>query len=169
MLSFIQQQSRLVQIGIVIVVLFIAGIVFALFLPSRGTVQAPTIQGPAGKQAPLFSDLRLGTPVRPSFATQKNPPIKQKTEYTVNEPIMLQGTTTAAATEPVEVTARLVDEQSKIISLSPSSVTLGVGTNSFCCWNIKTPGTYTMQVFRPDSVVTRLQIKIVKDFESMTK
>lgn len=166
--DFYQNNKRVVQIAGVIILLFIAGILFALFLPSRGTVQEELGEQKVGKQAPLFSDLRLGTPVRASFATQKNPPIKQKTEYTVNEQIMLQGTTTAAATGPVEITVRLVDEKSSIISMNPSKVTLDKGTNSYCCWDIKTPGQYTMQVFRPDSVVTRLPIKIVKDFESQT-
>lgn len=167
--DFLQHNSKLVKIIGAVVVLFIAGILFALFLPSRGTVLDTPAQQTGSKQNPLFSDLRIGTPVRPSFATQKNPPIKQKTEYTASEPIMLQGTTTAAATGPVEVTVRLVDEKSAIVSLSPSKATFGLGTNSYCCWNIQTPGQYTMQVFRPDSIVTRIPLKIVKDFETTTK
>lgn len=166
--DFLEQHSKLVKITGAVAVLFIAGILFALFLPSRGTV-SDTPEQKAGKQSPLFSDLRIGTPVRPSFATQKNPPIKQKGEYTVSEPIMLQGTTTSAATGPVEVTVRLVDEKSAIVSLSPSKATFGLGTNSYCCWTVKTPGQYTMQVFRPDSIVTRIPLRIVRDFETTTK
>lgn len=158
-----------VKIASVVAGLFVAGILFALFLPSRGTEQLPQANPPEGKQPPLFSDLRLGTPVRPSFATQVNPPIKQKTEYTTVEPIMLQGTTTSSATKPVTISVRLVDEQSNIISLKPSTATFALGTNSYCCWDIKTPGQYVFQVFRPDSVVTRLPIKIVKDFETTTQ
>lgn len=155
-----------VKIILIVSGIFIAGTLFALFLPNRGTEQLPEAELPAGKQPPLFSDLRLGTPVRAEFAKQKNPPIKQKTEYTTSEPIMLLGTTTSSATKPVEVHVRLVNEQSTIISLKPASVTFDLGTNSYCCWKIETPGQYVLQIFRPDSVVTRLPIKIVKDFEA---
>ncbi|HLC48915.1 MAG TPA: hypothetical protein VJI96_00830 [Candidatus Andersenbacteria bacterium] len=155
-----------IHIAAVVFILFTAGIVFALFLPSRGTEKIPTEEKPAGNQPPLFSDLRLGTPVRPDFATQVNPPIKQKTEYTVSEQIMLQGTTTSSAKEKVEVTVRLVDAKSTISNLSPSKITFSPGTNSYCCWTIKSPGEYVLQVFRPDSIVTRLPIKITKDFET---
>ena len=158
--------TKPVKITLIVTGIFIAGIFFALFLPSRGTEELPQAEQPAGKQPPLFSDLRLGTPVRQEFASQKNPPIKQKTEYTTNEAIMLQGTTTQFASKPVPISVRLIDEKSNIISLKPSTATFALGTNSYCCWDIKTPGQYVMQVFRPDSVVTRLPIKIVKDFET---
>jgi len=161
--------TKLVKIICIVLGLFIGGALLALLLPSTGVELLPQAEQPVGKQPPLFSDLRLGTPVRPEFATQKNPPIKQKTEYTTSEPIMLLATTTSSATKPIEVSVRLVDEQSTIISLRPSTATFALGTNSYCCWNIKTPGQYVLQVFRPDSVITRLPIKIVKDFETTTK
>ena len=164
--DYIQNNTKLLKIVGIVFVLLIAGVLFALFLPSRGTVPVDQEEKPTDKLPPLFSDLRIGTPVRAEFATQKNPPIKQKSEYTASELIMLRGTTTSAATKPVEVTVRLVDEKSSITSMSPSKVTLDVGTNSYCCWTIKTPGQYIMQVFRPDSVVTRIPLKIVKDFET---
>ncbi len=164
--DFIQNNSKVLKIIGLVVVLFIAGTLVALFLPSSGTVPVSEGEIPTGKQNPLFSDLRLGTPVRPEFATQKNPPIKQKSEYTVGELIMLQGTTTQSATGPVEVTVRLVDDKSAIHSLSPSTITLPVGTNTFCCWAITTPGRYTMQIFRPDSIVTRIPLIIAKEFNT---
>ncbi len=153
------------KIAGVVAVLFISGILFAFFLPKKEV--APASQNTqVSSTAHLFSDFRLGTPVRPEFATQSNPPIKQKAEYTIQEQIMLQGTTTSSATGPVEVTVRLVDEKSTITELSPSRVTLQKGTSAFCCWVIPTPGDYTVQIFRPDSVITRLPIKIVRDFGS---
>lgn len=153
------------KLALVAAILFISGIVFAFFIPTKQTTPVAE-QGQTSDQQPLFSDLRLGTPVRPEFATQPNPPIRQQSEYSVQDLIMLQGTTTPAATGPVEITARLVDEKSTIIPLSPNTVTLQKGTSSFCCWTISTPGQYTIQLFRPDSVVTRLPIRIVKDFGS---
>lgn len=161
--------TKLVKTICIVCILLISGILFALFLPSRGTVPIDQIEQPTDKQQPLFSDLRLGTPVRAEFATQKNPPIKQKSEYTASELIMLRGTTTSAATKPVEITVRLVDEKGSIVSLKPSTVTLNTETNTFCCWEIKTPGQYIMQIFRPDSIVTRIPINIVKDFETTTQ
>lgn len=168
MITFFQNNRKLLIIIGIIIVLFIAGIGVASFLPSSGIIPTPQDETPTGKQKPLFSDLRIGTPVRPEFASQKNPPIKQKSEYTVNEPIMLQGTTTQSATSPVEVTVRLVDSKSAVKSLSPSSITLPVGTNSFCCWSVATPGQYTMQVFRPDSVITRIPLRIVQEYNTTT-
>ncbi len=146
-------------------ILFIGGIWFALLLPNRPYQGGE--EEPRGSSIPLFSDLRLGTPVRPEFANQENPPIKQKTEYTILEPIMLRGTTTDAATDTLSLDVRLVDSKSKIISLDPGTVSLEPGTSSYCCWVVNTPGQYTMQIFRPDSVVTTLPIKIVSDFSSL--
>ncbi len=165
MVPFLQQNKRLFQIAGIIFALFVAGIIFAFFIPSD--TSSPDTQ-PVGNQPSQFLDLRLGTPVRAEFASQKNPPIKQKSEYTVKEPIMLQGTTTSSATQPVEVTVRLVNELNTVVPLSPGSVTIQPGTNSFCCWNIESPGEYVIQIFRPDGVITRLPIRIVKDFESIS-
>lgn len=158
------------KIAIVIfigIILFVGGIWFALLLPDN-TYQ--DTRGPSDTTSvPLFSDLRLGTPVRAEFANQKNPPIKQKSEYTVNELIMLRGTTTEAATDSVSLDVRLVDDKSRIVPLTPSSVSLAPGTNSYCCWTIETPGKYTMQIFRPDSIISTLPITIVRDYTTLSQ
>lgn len=159
--------QRIVLIIVGVIVLFLGGIWFATLTP--GTPQAEPskpFDTTAGNQ-PLFTDLRLGTPVRATFATQKNPPIKQKTDYTVNELIMLQATTNTSVTSPVSVSVRLVDSASKITSLTPSSVTLDPGTSSYCCWNITTPGKYIIQVLRPDSITTSLPITITRDLSTL--
>lgn len=163
--------QKIVIIAVTVLILFIGGIWFATLLPNNNNQDSQStapFDGAQGKQ-PLFTDLRLGTPVRASFASQKNPPIKQKTDYTVNELIMLQTTTTAAVTQPVDVSVRLVDSTSKITSLKPGNITLNPGTSSYCCWTIPTPGTYNIQVLRPDSITTSLPITITRDLSTLAK
>lgn len=158
--------QKIIFLAIAIVVLFIGGVWFATILPDNQ--QSTADQHTSEIQStPLFSDLRLGTPVRASFATQKNPPIKQKMDYTVKEPIMLQGTVIPSVTNPITVSVRLVDSASKITELQPASITLGPGTTSYCCWTISTPGTYTVQVLRPDSITTALPITITRDLSAI--
>lgn len=160
--------QKIVVAAITIVILFIGGIWFATLLPDQQETAQDSSLSTIVKQ-PLFTDLRLGTPVRASFATQKNPPIKQKADYTVNEPIMLQGTTTSSVTEPINVSVRLVDATSKITDLKPGKVSLNPGTSSYCCWTIEKPGTYTIQVLRPDSITTSLPITITRDLSTLAK
>lgn len=158
---------KIVVIAVIIVILFIGGIWFATLLPDdRSGVDTPSSGGAPSQ--PVFTDLRVGTPVRPSFATQKNPPIKQKSEYTVNEPIMLRGTSIPGLTNPLSLSVRLVDTSSRIIALSPGTITLEPGTSAFCCWTIPNPGDYTVQIFRPDSITTSIPIKMVKDLSTQT-
>ncbi len=160
--------QKIIILVVIVLILFIGGIWFATLLPGQqpfDATQGKPLDVTQGK-LPLFTDLRLGTPVRASFASQKNPPIKQKTDYTVNEPIMLQTTTTAAVKDSVQVFVRLVDTTSKIIALKPETVTLAPGTSAFCCWTIPTPGTYNIQVLRPDSITTNLPITITRDLSA---
>ncbi len=161
--------QKIVTIAIIVIILFIGGIWFATLLPDTPQAEPSTPFDATQGRQPLFTDLRLGTPVRASFATQKNPPIKQKADYTVNEPIMLQGTTAATVTSPISVSVRLVDTTSKITDLKPSKVSLSPGTSSYCCWTIDTPGTYTIQVLRPDSITTSLPITITRDLSTLAK
>lgn len=147
--------KRTIIILATITVIFILGVWFAFQLPQEKTMVADTTY-----TGPVFSDIRIGTPVRASFATQKNPPIKQKTDYGINEPILLQTTTMDAVTAPVSVTVRLLDSLQNIVPLTPDVVTLDPGKNEFCCWTIPTPGQYTLQVLRPDNLITNLPIKM---------
>lgn len=149
--------NKLITIIIAIAIIFIAGVWYAFQRP----LQAPTVQNSA-YTGPVFSDLRIGTVVRESFATQKNPPIKQKSDYTTKDLIMLQGTTSDGVTSPVTVTVRIRDTALNIIPLSPDTITLDPGKNEYCCWNISTiqPGQYNMQVLRPDGIITNLPLKI---------
>jgi len=167
--TIIHMNQKIVIIAIIVIVLFVGGIWFATLLPNQQeAAQEKPLDSARGKQ-PLFTDLRLGTPVRASFATQKNPPIKQKADYTVGEPIMLQGTTISTLTSPVSVSVRLVDATSKITNLKPSTVSFSPGTSSYCCWTIDTPGKYIVQVLRPDSITTALPITITRDLSTLAK
>lgn len=160
--------QKIVIIAVAVLILFIGGIWFATLLPNnQDSPSTATIN--SYSKTPLFTDLRLGTPVRASFATQKNPPIKQKADYTINELIMLQTTTSQAATSAVTVSVRLIDSASKIIPFNPSTITLNPGTNSYCCWTIPTPGKYIVQVLRPDSITTALPITITRDLSTLDK
>lgn len=158
--------QKVIILVIIVVIILLGGVWFAFLLPQKDT--GDVLKSTTGTSSePVFSDLRIGTLVRASFANQKNPPIKQKTEYTVNEQLMLRSTTTSRVEEPVSVTVRLIDEKSRIVSLSPSQVTLEPGTGSYCCWTIPTPGQYTMQIFRPDSLITSIPLKITRDLSSI--
>ena len=142
---------------IAVITIFIAGVWYAFQRPITAPVAVDS-----SYNGPVFSDLRIGTVVRESFATQKNPPIKQKSDYTTKDLIMLQGTTSDGVTNPVTVTVRIRDTALNIIPLSPDTVTLNTGKNEYCCWNISTiqPGQYKMQVLRPDGIITNLPLKI---------
>ena len=160
--------QKIVVVAIIVIVLFVGGIWFATLLPDQQAAEQSPISNTVVK-IPLFTDLRLGTPVRASFAPQKNPPIKQKADYTVGEPIMLQGTTISSLTSPINVSVRLVDATSKITNLKPSTVSFSPGTSSYCCWTIDTPGKYIVQVLRPDSITTALPITITRDLSTLAK
>ncbi|HSX24743.1 MAG TPA: hypothetical protein VLG69_02150 [Candidatus Andersenbacteria bacterium] len=147
--------TKLIIVIAAVILIFLAGIWFAFQLPQN----APSATT-GGYTGPVFSDLRIGTVVRESFATQKNPPIKQKSDYSTKDLIMLQGTTSDSVTAPVTVTVRLKDAAQTIIPLTPDSVTLDPGKNEYCCWTIPTVGDYTMQVLRPDGIITNLPLKI---------
>lgn len=159
--------QKIIFLAIAVIILFIGGVWFATILPDKKSPEDSNQPLDTTRGKPLFSDLRIGTPVRASFATQKNPPIKQKMDYTVNEPIMLQGSVISSVTKPITVSARLVDSASKITELQPASITLGPGTTSYCCWTISTPGIYTVQVLRPDSITTALPITITRDLSAI--
>ncbi|OGY37225.1 MAG: hypothetical protein A3E36_01355 [Candidatus Andersenbacteria bacterium RIFCSPHIGHO2_12_FULL_45_11b] len=139
-----------------VAIIFISGVWFAFQLPQNVPPKTDTAY-----TGPVFIDLRVGTVVRESFASQKNPPIKQKSDYSTKDLLMLQGTTADGVTSPVTVTVRLRDAAQSIIPLVPESVTLDPGKNEYCCWNIPTVGNYTMQVLRPDGIITNLPIKII--------
>jgi hypothetical protein len=149
--------KKYIIITIAVILIFLLGVWYAFQRP----LTTPTAQD-TSYTGPVFSDLRIGTVVRESFATQKNPPIKQKSDYTTKDLILLQGTTFDAVKNPVSVTVRLRDAIQNIIPLTPDTVTLAPGKNEYCCWDISAipVGQYTMQILRPDGIITNLPIKI---------
>lgn len=56
--------------------------------------------------------------------------------------------------------ARLLDGWQRVRSLSPASIQVKSGTANFCCWKINQPGTYTVQLFKPDGSIIPLGVEI---------
>ena len=61
--------QKIVVVAIIVIVLFVGGIWFATLLPDQQAAEQSPISNTVVK-IPLFTDLRLGTPVRASFAPQ---------------------------------------------------------------------------------------------------
>lgn len=55
---------------------------------------------------------------------------------------------------------RLLTTTGDIKDLEPSTVSFTPGQTGYCCWRISEPGTYTVQIFKPDGSLTTLPLTI---------
>lgn len=150
---------------IILGIMAIVGIVGA----SRYTFKdSATITAGENIQDTIITEIKLGALLREDEATKSNPKIKQKESYVAGEPLVMRVTTDPSIKSPVQLGVRLLTEVGTIIELSPSSVEFKPGTTGFCCWQVEEAGTYTLQIFRPEKVISTIPLKITPAFKSPT-
>lgn len=147
------QRSLLLVIAVGLVML--AGVWTALWLGSR----QPQVQEDSDPSA-IITQITLAGLRTAQEEGKENPALKQQNNYRTGEPLALRITTAESVKEAIQISVRLLDKGGGIQELSPSSVEFKPGTSTFCCWRINEPGSYTLQIFRPEKTVTAIPIKI---------
>ena len=89
-----------------------------------------------------------------------NPPLRQAPNYSTADELALRVTTQTHVQEPIQLNARLLTLERRVVELDPPSMTLQPGTSTFCCWSIDEPGSYTLQLFRPEGIITSIPVTI---------
>lgn len=141
---------------VVVGALLLGGVYFA----SKIDISQPLhVQTPEGRQL-IITEITLGTPIDAAEVTARNPKLRQLAVYSTADPLALRITTDAAVTEPFTVSARLLTPAGAVVELTPTQATFEPGTSSFCCWLVSQPGKYTLQIFRPEKVITSLPLVI---------
>jgi hypothetical protein len=107
-----------------------------------------------------IAEMVLGTPSSPTQLKSKDPILKQAANYTTTDPLALRVTTTNLVTKPFQMNVRLLLPDGSIMPLDPPTATFQPGTSTYCCWLIKKPGNYTMQIFRPEHIVSTIALDI---------
>lgn len=120
-----------------------------------------------GRQA-IISEIILAGLADPTRRDEPNPPLRQTPTYTTKDYIALRITTLPEITKPIQMGARLLTDKGAIIELDPPSFTLPPGQSTFCCWQIPEAGTFTVQLFRPEGIITTIPIKIRQASEAAT-
>lgn len=129
-------------------------------IASRINLATPVpLKAPASREL-VIAELTLGTPLDPAERVKKNPKLRQAPAYTTADPLALRVTTEKSVTRPFTVSVRLLTPAGNVVELTPSQVTLAPGTSAFCCWQVEQAGTYTLQIFRPEKVITSLPLLI---------
>lgn len=141
---------------IVLGITAIAGVIYATRLKiadhnSAGLAEISQVQ---------IAEIVLGTPSSPTQLKAKDPILKQQAYYTTADPLALRVTTTAAVTQPFQMNVRLLLPDGSIMPLDPPNATFQPGTSTHCCWLIKKPGNYTLQIFRPEHIVSTIALNI---------
>lgn len=112
-----------------------------------------------GKQT-IIAEIVLAALADPATRDQENPPLQQHPTYTTQDLLALRITTQAGVTSPVQMGARLLTEAGTVVELDPPSMTLPPGQSTFCCWQVEAAGTYTLQLFRPEGIITTIPLTI---------
>ncbi|MEX1111882.1 MAG: hypothetical protein WEC84_00305 [Candidatus Andersenbacteria bacterium] len=146
-------KTILLIVGVCVAV--VAGILFAL-----GRMNGAPTGGPINPTA--ISEILVGVRSGENIMDPANPHIRQKDSYGAGEPIMVRVTTTNAVSAPYTLSARLLTQNRTVIPLNPGQVTLQPGTSTFCCWTIEEAGQYTLQLFRPEGVITGVPLTITQ-------
>ncbi len=134
----------------------LAGAWTALWLEGRG----PQVQDDSENPSTIITQITLAGLRTAQEEGKENPALKQQNNYHTGEPLALRITTAESVQEAIQISVRLLDKGGGIQELSPSSVSFKPGTSTFCCWRINEPGSYTLQIFRPEKTVTAIPIKI---------
>lgn len=110
----------------------------------------------------IISEIILAALTDPSRRAEKAPPLRQSNTYTTDNLLALRITTEPSITSPIQLGARLLTEKGLIVELDPPSFTLPPGVSTFCCWQVAQAGVYTLQLFRPEGIITSIPLTIIK-------
>lgn len=155
------KRQRYLLLTIIVGAVVLLGIFIAVRIDRS---RAINIAAPAGREL-IISAITLGTPLDAAEAARPEPRLRQRASYTTTTPIALRITADPAVTYDFTVSTRLVTTTGTIIELDPSQATFRPGTSTFCCWHIDEPGKYTLQIFRPEKVITSLPLLIEAGIE----
>lgn len=155
-LQTFKRRQRYQIFFIVVGALLLLGIAIANQIDLSQPLQ---LQAPEGREL-VVSEITLGTLIDPTQAKDKNPKLRQQDSYTTADPLALRITTDPSVDTSFSIGARLLTQAGTIIELEPSSVTFQPGTSSFCCWTVPQAGRYTLQIFRPEKIITTLPLFI---------
>lgn len=156
-ISDISKKQRNLLLVVILGLVVLGGVWTAIWVERRG---APQVQEGSEDSSAIITEITLAGLHSIQEETKENPVLRQKTVYQTGEPLALRITTAEGVREPVEVSVRLLDPNGGIHDLSPSSATFQPGTSTFCCWRISEPGKFTLQIFRPERVVTTIPITV---------
>jgi hypothetical protein len=161
------QKSPRQKFGTLILMLFgvaLLGVIVAFQVGSRdfGGATTPTREG----QPILIDHIAIGALVYEEEANHRNPTMREKMSYTTADQIVLRVTTSPEVIRPVELNARLLTPEGRVVELNPSSVSFEPGTSSFCCWRVDTPDEYTLQIFRPERTITTYPLPVIRAAET---
>lgn len=116
-----------------------------------------------------ISEVLLGIPATPPTADRPwrgTDRLAQKREYTITDLLALRVVSSEPPERQMMLSIRLLNEAGYIQSLSPGSIQIMGGTDGYCCWQVATPGTYSLQIFRSDQAPLVLPLTIIKSQQS---
>lgn len=140
----------------------IATIIIGGVLGGFVTLRSTETAGPAD---PIIREVLLGVPAeKPTVEKpwQGSDRLTQKRTYATNDTLAVR----LVSDEPIErilqFSVRLLREDGSVKTLSPSTFTVPGGVGGYCCWQVDTPGTYSMQIFRERQTPFVIPLTVVK-------
>lgn len=148
-------QIKLIIALVLAVAVIGAGIWFAQRLDIYGTSQS-------SNQSATISRIIFGV-VKPLDNGQTRAvDVKEQSSYMTTDKLSLRVTSSSSKPTDLSFNVRLLDQNGKIVEFTPSQILIPSGDNHYCCWQIGQAGTYTLQVFRPDNILSTFKFKIRK-------
>lgn len=152
---FFRRRIILALVGLAVV----AGILLAQWIGKRTLHETNQDISQSGPQN-IISEIVLAALVDPNQRDRQDPALQQSTYYTTANFLALRITTRPEITSPIQLNARLRTDSGSIVELDPPSMTLPPGESTFCCWQVVQEGTYTLQLFRPEGIITSIPLRI---------
>lgn len=153
-------QTRKARTTLVIVAALAIGVLLAIWIERRNS--NPQIINDTSSTQTIISQIVLAKLADPKQSKEDNPSLKQDILYTTEDYIALRVTTQPSITKSIQMGARLLTREGRIVELDPPSMTLPPGESTFCCWIIDEPNEYTLQLFRPEGIISSIPLKIRK-------
>lgn len=114
---------------------------------------------------PAFREILVGTPASVLAAGEPWQPtdrLTQKQTYTTADPLAVRVVSSEPLERHIQLTVRLLKQDGSVEALRPETITVTGGTGGFCCWQVETPGKYSLQIFQGDSAPFVLPLTVVK-------
>ncbi|MBI1833942.1 MAG: hypothetical protein HYR90_03910 [Candidatus Andersenbacteria bacterium] len=137
----------------------IAGILGAQWLSKR---DAQIVDEPIANVQTIITEILLARLADPTQREEPNPVLTRELRYTTADLLALRVTTRPDIIQPIQIGARLLTPEGRIVELDPPSMTLAPGQSTFCCWQVAEPAIYTLQLFRPEGIVSTIPLEVRK-------